>query len=298
MPNRAPPDRVPEGATTDGPYGVFAQSGYSNPAYYHQFFDDFDNSVGATGLWTTVANGTGSAGAANIAGDGGLISLAPGSTAAGYSYMQLPAADFTYTSSYKMFFGTRFTLTDSGGVNSPTLLLGLMQHQVSGTPAPTDGIYFRKSTATSYMDLVVNQASTPVSVTNSTGFLAWNATTGAYSNALVSGTSYDAGFFVDFKGNIYGFFGANLFGFLPQSGSGPYNTAAGSGNLTVSPPRGAQYCGTTAAYVLEDPSYNNPAKYPQVTYPTAVLSPMLSILAGDTNSPTLTVDFVIVQKER
>jgi hypothetical protein len=295
--NRAPPARLTEGSTTDGPYGVFAQSGNSNPAFYHQFFDDFDNSVGATGLWATVANGTGSAAAANIAGDGGLISLAPGSTGAGYSYMQLPQASFTYTQTQKMFFGCRFTLTDSGGVTSPTVLLGLAQHQASGTPAPTDGIYFRKNTANTFIDLIVNQASTPVSVTGGVGFQVWNSTTGLYSTALQSGVSYDCGYFVDFNGNIWGFFGLDLFGFVPQSGSGAYNTASGSGNLTVNPPRGAQYGATTSAYAAANPSFNQP-RYPVVTYPSAVLSPMISILAGDTNSPTLTVDFIAVQKER
>ena len=297
MPNRAPPVRNPNGETTDAPFGVFAESGYGNPSFYHQFFDDFDNSLGPTGLWSGVFSGTGAATPTHIAGDGGLVQLAPGSTGAGYSYMQLPQADFLYTLSYKLFFGARFTLTDSGGVASPTVQIGLAQHQAAGTPAITDGIYFQKNTATSYMDLIVNKTSTPVSVTRANGFLAWNATTGQFSTTLVSGTSYDCGFYIDFHGNIHGFFGTQLFGFLPQSGSGAYNTAANSGNLTVSPPRGAQYVGTTALYAAEDPSYNNPL-YAQVLYPTANLSPMISIVAGDTNSPLLVSDFFIVQKER
>lgn len=297
MPNRAPPARNQAGGTVDGPYGVFANSAISNPVFYHQFMDDFDNSLGATGLWSPVFSGTGAVTPAVTAGDGGLALFTPGSQAAGYAYMQLPVADFLYTLSYKMFFGTRFSLTDSGGVASPTVVIGLAQHQAAGTPAVTSGIYFQKNTATSYMDLIVNNASAPISVTQAQGFLAWNSTTNAYSTTLVSGVTYDAGFYIDFHGNIFGFFGTDLFGFSPQSGSGPYNPAAGSGNLTVSPPRGAQYCGTTAAYAAEDPSYNNP-RYSQVVYPTVVLSPMISILAGDTNSPTLTVDFIVVQKER
>lgn len=292
MPNRQPPTRMLDGITQDGPYGVFANSAMGEPCFYHQFFDDFDDTVS---LWTAVSSGAASAAMAETAGDGGLALLTPGSAAAGYSYAQLPAASFLYTASYKMFFGARFTLTDSGGVSSPTVLLGLTQHQASATPAPTDGIYFQKNTATSYMDLIVNKSSTPVSVTNSAGFLAWNATTGAYSTALVSGTTYDCGFYIDFSGNIKGFFGTQLFGFMPQSGTGPYNTAAGSGNLTVSPPRGAQYMGQVVGGSSTIPT--NTA-YAQVTYPTANLSPMLSILAGDTNSPTLTVDFIVVQKER
>jgi hypothetical protein len=297
MPNRAPPTALTGGATTDGKYGVFYQSGYGNPSYYHQFFDDFDNSLGASGLWVPVFSGTGAVTPAGTPADGGVVLMTPGSQAAGYAYMQLPVADYTFTLTYKMFFGARFTLTDSGGVASPTVVLGLTQHQAAGTPAPTDGIYFQKNTATSYMDLIVNKTSAPVSVTGGVGFLAWNAATGLYSTALVSGTTYDCGYYVDFNGNIWGFFGTQLFGFLPQSGSGPYNTGYASGNLTVSPPRGPQYGGTTAAYAAANPSFNQP-RYPQVVYPTAVLSPMVSILAGDTNSPTLSVDFIIVQKER
>src|SRR5208282_1055329 len=287
MPNRATPTSLPGGATTDGRYGVFYQSGYGNPTFYHQFFDDFDNSLGASGLWAPVFAGAGAVTPANLAGDGGIALLTPGSTAAGYAYMQTPVSDFVVTQTYKMFFGARFMLTDAGGVASPTVVLGLTQHQAAGTPAVTDGIYFQKNTATSYMDLIVNKTSTPVSVTGGVGFLAWNATTGLYSTALQSGVSYDCGFYLDFNENLWGFFGTQLFGFLPQSGSGPYNTGYASGNLTVSPPRGPQYGATYAAYAAANPSFNQP-RYPQVVYPTANLSPMLSILAGDTNSPTLT----------
>ena len=57
------------GYTTDYSYGPMGDSGFGNPAYYHQYFDDFDNALGATGLYTlTAASGS----IVHSAGDGGL----------------------------------------------------------------------------------------------------------------------------------------------------------------------------------------------------------------------------------
>jgi hypothetical protein len=229
-------------------------------------------------LWVPVSSGTGAANAVHIAGDGGIAQLVPGSTAVGYSYIQLPAASFSFTAGQKLFFGARFTVTATTMAN-PTIWIGLQQHQAASTPAPTDGIYFLKANGAATLNLVVNKTSTPVNVS------ATNLGT------LTTAVSYDVGFFKDRNDQIFAFFGTQLFGFVPQSGTGGVNSAG----VSTLPVLGPVASAVTATFATAQPAY---ASYPQVVYPTALLSPMIGILAGDTSSPTLNIDFLLVQKER
>src|SRR5271170_4261011 len=114
-----PPTRLPAGSSTDAPFGPLADSGMGNPFFYHQFQDDFDNQLGATGLYTV--SGTGSA--AHSSGDGGLALLSTLGTQPTFASIQLPVGDFTLpttgatppgtsTSVKKMFYVTRLQLSD------------------------------------------------------------------------------------------------------------------------------------------------------------------------------------------
>jgi|SRR6516164_1308538 len=253
MGNRAPPTRFESGLSTDFPYGPLANCGMVNPFLYHFLADDFDGSLGATGIWAIVKSSTGTV--ATTAGDGGLALFSPAATATDYAYMQMPSAGFKVTSNYSMFFLCRFTVTATT-MNNPTIWLGLAQHQASATPAITDGVYFTKANGASTLSLVTNVSSTAV-------------TTAVPSSTLVTATSYDVGFEITDNGDLSAYLGTNLVGFQPQSGTGSAVATRGK-VLRIAAP----------------------------SYPTANLSPMIAILAGDTSSPTLTVDFVMVAKER
>jgi hypothetical protein len=248
--NRQPPSRVQAGWTSDFPYGPLADCGAGNPFFYHVVKDDFDNSLS---LWTTTASASSTI--ALSAGDGGIALFTPNTGSTDYAYLQSPVAAFVAAVGAKLFFLCRFTITAATMAN-PTVWLGLMQHQASGTPAPTDGIYFTKANASSSLALVVNKTSTPVS-------------TAIPSSTITTAVAYDAGFYLTVDGSLKVFFGQNLVGWQPQSGSG-----------ASTPVRGAQLRISTPIL------------------PTAALSPMLGILAGNTAQPTLKVDFVMVAKER
>src|ERR1700691_5652478 len=90
-PPSATPIRQTSGSTTDPPYGPLGYCGNGNPFFYHQFADDFDNQLGASGLYTVT--GTGSV--AHTAGDGGLALFSTLGSASTFAVIQLPAADFT-----------------------------------------------------------------------------------------------------------------------------------------------------------------------------------------------------------
>ena len=95
QPRSQRPTSLPGGGTTDPPYGPLRDSGMSNPFFYHQFYDDFDNQLaaGATSLYTITSSGSGSV--AHAAGDGGLGLFTTGAIANNFEQIQLPAASIT-----------------------------------------------------------------------------------------------------------------------------------------------------------------------------------------------------------
>lgn len=277
MSNSSPPTRFPYGLVNNARYQPFGNSGMPDPIFYHNFWDDFDDTIpeAATQMGQWIITQSASSTCAGTAGDGGLALFSPFTGSTDYTYIQPKVAGFTFTSGQKMFFGCRFFITAGGSstISVPTFWAGIFQHQAAGTPAPTDGIYFVKAAASPSLQLVVNQSSTPISV-------------GPLTAALVSGTSYDIGFEIDTKGVIKGYFGTQLFGWVPQLATGSVN-AQGVPNLPIVGP----YCtGSTLG-----PTSTTTGT---VIYPTAALAPTLAFLSGDTHQGTMTSDFIVVQKER
>lgn len=276
----AVPQRLPAGSTTDPPYGPMADSGFSNPAFYHQFFDDFDNSIGSTGLWTVSKGSTGTA--VHGAGDGGLVTLTTAATNADYVSMQLPAADFTLpqvaTQGKKMFFLARFqlsTLTSSA-------IVGLLDTTATPFAAITDGIYFHHPSGGSVLELITVSASTAMT---------WAIPASAYT--LAAATNIDVGFYIDRNQNINVFVGSVLVGWLPQSGTGAVNPVTG---VTVLPVVGRQLQVVSSNFVasgLAGTGYTGPW-----TITTANLNPTIAVQAGSAAADSITADFIAVQKER
>ncbi len=269
-----PPTRLSAGATTDSPFGPLAMSGFGNPFFYHQFADDFDNQLGATGLYTL--SGTGSA--AHTAGDGGLALLSTTGTAGTFASIQLPAASFLLPSTgatppgsstqvKKVFYLTRFRLSD---ITLSAFVAGLSAIDTTPFTAVLDGIWFSKAASSTQINLNI-AASSGNSPTGSAVSAVVAIPTSVYT--LVNATDIDLGFFVDIHQNIYAYAGNPIVGYIPQSAR----------------PAGA---GAGAVASLQQSATATP-------FSTALMSPILAVSNGATAAvKTMSADFHLVQKER
>jgi hypothetical protein len=256
--NSQPPVRNPSGAATDQPFGPFADCGNGNPAFYHQFFDDFDNALGSSTNGLYAYSGTGTV--AHTAGDGGLALFSTTGTAGSYAQIQLPAASFTATPPQKQFFECRMqvaTLTTNAWIAGLT-------NNASTPTAITDGIYFSKAAGVTTINLIVVKASV-VSVTVP-------VPVGAIANYAIN-TNFDLAWYLDRHGDIRIFANNQLVGWIPQSGTG-----------SVSPPvTGLGPCARAFAPTLPTVNLN----------PTLALSN-----GATAAITTMTVDFQCYSKER
>jgi hypothetical protein len=272
-----------------------------NPFFYHQFADDFDNQLGATGIYTITSSGAGSV--AHSSGDGGLALFTTGAVANNFESLQLPAGSFTLpgtgsnppstsTSAKKFFYLTRLQLNTS--VTTQAFIAGMCVITATpfttGAQSVTDGVFFYKAAGGTQLQLlsIASNANSP----SGTGFTTtYNIPTAAYN--LVAGTSIDLAFYLDRYQNLRIYVGSQLVGWIPQSGSGAVN-AAGVSSLPVLGPVMANYNYLPQGVTPTGASFVNPVMYTQ-----AVLSPTLAVSNGSTAAAcTMTVDFHMVQKER
>ena len=248
----AQPSQVPvrfvSGVSTDFPYQPLANYGQHNPFFYHTWEDDFDALFAG---YTATKTGVGTI--APIPGDGGLILLTTAATAADLASLQLAAASFSYTPGKKSFFLTRFQINDA--LNA-AFNVGFIQ--TTATPfAVTDGVYFSKATG-SAANLTLNSM---------IGSVLTSIVIPPAAYALTNNTNIDLGIYIDRSGNVYGFVGTQLVGFIAQSGS--------AGNLARGP---------AVSFA------------PNIT--TANLNLTLAFQSGTASAKTMTVDFVMAAKER
>lgn len=285
------PTRLSAGATTDPPYGPLANSGMSNPFFYHQFADDFDNALGVAGLY--VVSGTGSV--AHTAGDGGLALYSTTATASTFAVTQLPAASFllpgtgatppgTSTSSRKMFYLCRLQLSDvslsafiAGWCNTSATLFA------AGVQNVTDGLFFYKAPSSTQIQ-VLNVGSAGNSPSGSGYTNTFNIPTTAYT--LANGVNIDLAMYIDRNQNLFMYVGAQLVGWIPQSGTGAVNTA-GVPTLPVTGP------------VLANYNFNAQGVQTPILFTQANLNLTLGVSNGVTAAiKTMTADFQGAQKER
>lgn len=262
-----PPVRNPAGATSAPPYGMFADCGYGDPTFYHQFYDDFDNSLGPAGLWTiTAASGS----VAQTPGDGGLALFTTGSVSAQFAEIQLPAANVTLpgTTTKKLFFAARFQLSD---VLADVAIVGLCNTTATPFTAVADGVYFSKPNGSAVLNLI-----TVVGGTATT----WTIPTAFYT--LANATNIDVGFMIDRYGTLKVFIGSQLYGYIPQSGTGAVSTVTGQSLLPVLGP----------ALVI---GYPNSTTWSQTS---ANLNPTAALQTQAAAAKTMTLDFIGVSKER
>lgn len=248
-----PPTRFTTGLSTDFPWGPLAHFGLPNPFAYMMWRDDFFEK---SAQYTTTATGNGTAAIAAGAG-GTLLFTTNSSTPAGSDIVsvQLPAAPFAFVAGKKAFFLTRLKLSSA---TNAAFRVGMVPTDTTPLTV-TDGIFFDKATGSlTNLNLIHTASSTATSVA---------VPTSAYT--LANDTYMDLAWYLDPTGTIYAFTGAQLVGWLPQSGTG---TTVGS--------RG--------------PS----ASIKPATLASAALNLVLVIGSGTAASSTMTVDFVLAAVER
>jgi hypothetical protein len=279
------PTALPGGATTDAPFQPLSQSGYGNPSFYHAFFDDFDNALGATGLYTTSATG---GTVAHSALDGGNAHFSVPATSTDFVAIQLPAASYqlpqgttfpTGTLGKKLFYGCR--INGISTLASYVAYMGLIDTTATVFTTVTDGVYF--SLATAGINLVTVSSSTA---------LTWTIPTSAYSSFWAAATQIDLAFWIDWYQNIHVYVGQQLFGYIPQSGTSSVNSATG---VSLLPNLGA-------CLTINGPNYQAMSGATGQTGPWTVSSALLNLTAGikttAATAVTMDVDFHLAQKER
>lgn len=250
MPVPSPaPVRFPSGVSTDYPWQLLADYGGVNPAKYHTFFDDFN--VLSTLLTATKSNaGT----LASAAGDGGRILATTDALVGDYVSLSPPFAGFKLVAGKKAFFGARIKLA---AVSTPAIRMGLVAATTTPFTAPADGIYLDKATGTSV-----------VTIKHAIGSATESGTVPAASFSLTNATDVDMGFTVSRRGEICVFIGANLFGWLPQTGESPALAHGPIARLS-------------------------PASLTQV-----VLMPIIGVQSGTASAKTMEVDLMFAAVER
>jgi hypothetical protein len=268
------PQRLTAGSTTDPPYGPWADNGFGNPFFYHQFADDFDNALGATGLYTITAAG---GSVVHTPGDGGLALFTTGAVSTNFAEIQLPAASFTAPqgalAGKKMFYIVRLALSD---ITNSALIAGMCATTVTPFAAISDGIWFSKASGTT--QLVINVAA-------ASSVKSFNVATNTYS--LVNATNIDLAWYIDKYGNVQYSVGSQLVGWIPQSGTGAATPAGSYPSLPVQCPTGKLYSGNQPTTVASG-----------YTLPSANLNITLAVQTGAAAAKTLTADFHGVAKER
>jgi len=210
-----PPVRTPSGGTTDQVFQPLADCGNGNPAFYHQFFDDFDQNFSFTTGNTYTITGTGSFAAHSAAGGVGRISALTGS----FEQIQLVTPSFSLNvAPKKVFF--EVGLVGHSTVSTATTVAGLINTNANFTGTTiTDGVYFKWVGSTSTLTLNSAISSTTTSVTIAPA---------AYT--ITNGTPVQLAFYITRLGDILAYVDTQLVGFIPQSNIGttgnPQNAGA------------------------------------------------------------------------
>jgi hypothetical protein len=301
QPRSQPPSRIPGGSSTDPPYGPLADSGFGNPFFYHQFADDFDNLLGPAGAYTVTSPNSGTV--VHTAGDGGLALFTTGAAAGNFCYIQLPAASFTLpltgnnppvtaNSSKKLFYLARLQLAD---FTAATFIAGLCSTSAApfggagGTQNVVDGLFFYKAPGGTVLQLL-NVASAGNSPSGSGFTNTFTIPTASYT--LTNSVNIDLAFSIDPNQNLRAYVGAQLVGWIPQSGFGSVNSAG----VPILPSLGpvlANYNFLSQATGMAGQTAT------PIMYSTAVLNMSLGVCNGVTASAkTMTADFHCAQKER
>jgi hypothetical protein len=255
-----PPVRTPSGGTTDQIFQPLADCGNGNPAFYHQYFDDFDqavsfNSTAGTGTYTITGTGTFAANSQ----DGGVGRLSALTTS--FEQIQLPVPSFAINQQpKKVFFEVGFTGESTPALS--TIVAGLINTNANFTGTTiTDGVYFTYAGATNVLTLTSAISSVATTVTISTA---------AYS-LLTAATPFALAFYITRLGDILAYVDTQLVGFIPQSNIGTPNNPQNAGAV---------------------------ARITAPTLTTVLLTPSVGILAAAGATRSIDIDYLTVERER
>jgi hypothetical protein len=228
-----PPVRTPSGGTTDQIFQPLADCGNGNPAFYHQYFDEFDQAFSFTTANTYTIVGTGTF-AAN-AQDGGVGRLS--ALTASFEQIQVVTPSFAINKQpKKVFFEVGFT-----GMSTPalsTIVTGLINTNANFTGTTiTDGVYFTYAGATNILTLTSAIGSVATTVT---------IPAAAYS-LLTAATPFSLAFYITRLGDILAYVDTQLVGYIPQSNIGTTGNPQNAGAV-------ARITGPTLTTALLTPS--------------------------------------------
>lgn len=211
-----PPVRTPSGGTTDQIFQPLADCGNGNPAFYHQYFDEFDQNFSFTTANTYTIVGTGTF--APSSQDGGVGRLS--ALTASFEQIQVVTPSFAINQQpKKVFFEVGFTGESTPALS--TIVAGLINTNANFTGSTiTDGVYFTYAGATNILTLTSAIGSVATTVT---------IPTAAYS-LLTAATPFALAFYITRLGDILAYVDTQLVGFIPQSNIGttgnPQNAGA------------------------------------------------------------------------
>jgi hypothetical protein len=255
-----PPIRTPSGGTTDQVFQPLADCGNGNPAFYHQYFDEFDQAFSFTSGNTyniTLNSGT----LAQTPGVGGLALFTTSAVSGtGIVEIQLVTASFTVNiAPKKLFFETAITTVSAPATTS--IIAGLITNP-NTTPftAVADGVYFKWVGGTG---LTINSAVGGV-VTSVT------IPAAAYTFAA-TGQPLGLAFYITRLGDVLAYVDTQLVGFIPQSNIGTTGNPQNAGAV-------ARITGPTLTSIN--------------------LTPTLAVQTNSAAPKTVTFDFLDVQQER
>jgi hypothetical protein len=238
-----PPVRTPSGGTTDQIFQPLADCGNGNPAFYHQYFDDFDQatSFSTTANVTPYTVGGASATFTAVAGSGGIGQLALEAVANEAAQIQVVRGTFAQNiAPKKLFYETR--MTNRSNPATTNLVLGLVDvaNPVftigTGVPLVTDGIYIAYIGATNVMTLNQAVGSVVTSVT---------IPPSAYVGMTTGTNQFDFALYQARNGDILAYVDTQLVGFVPQSNIGTLNNPQNAG--AVARILGTSYTATAVA---------------------------------------------------
>ena len=199
--------RFPFGVTNVGDSSMYADMGQNAPSVFHNYFEDFDYYV--AGDWT-VTETDAAATEALTNGDGGQLLITNTAADNDLVAMQKKGESFTFASGKKLWFESRFKVSDA---TQSDVVMGL---QVTDTTplAVANGVFFLKSDGAATADLVLTKAGT--------------STTNSAVATLADDTFITLGFYYD-GGSLYYFVNGVLKGTSVVT-----NLPASSTTLTVS----------------------------------------------------------------
>ncbi len=158
------PNRFTKGVTNVASDKTMGQLIIPDPTSVHLFMDDF-NKFNPGDWFITRTHTIGTAGSETIGdADGGILAFYPGTADNDNTFFEWKATDhvttaseiFTFESGKKLWFKTRFKVSDTG---ESDYFIGLKSADTTPLTSPVDGVWFQSDDGDDYLDLQVYKAS-------------------------------------------------------------------------------------------------------------------------------------------